>query len=102
VAARDRAGRQLRMTQRRENLQLVGLRETLEGSTRHGGAEVTTADGADYSDRPERSQVSAEELLQGSAPVRSGEDLAQDGVFDDGELEEFLADLIAMRQADLA
>jgi hypothetical protein len=34
--------------------------------------------------------------------VRSAEDLAEDGVFDDGELEEFLADLSAMRRADLA
>jgi hypothetical protein len=63
---------------------------------------VTTADSADYSGRPERPQVTADDLFQGSAPVRSGEDLAQDGVFDDGELEEFLADLTAMRHADLA
>jgi hypothetical protein len=34
--------------------------------------------------------------------MRSAEDLAEDGVFDDGELEEFLADLGAMRRADLA
>jgi len=46
--------------------------------------------------------VSADDLFQGSAPVRSAEDLAADGVFDDGELEEFLADLAAMRRADLA
>jgi hypothetical protein len=46
--------------------------------------------------------VSADDLFQGSAPVQSAEDLAADGVFDDGELEEFLADLAAMRRADLA
>jgi len=34
--------------------------------------------------------------------MRRAEDLAMDGVFEDGELEEFLADLAAMRRADLA
>jgi hypothetical protein len=34
--------------------------------------------------------------------VRSAEDLAHDGVFDDGEVEEFLADLYAMRRSDVA
>jgi hypothetical protein len=61
-----------------------------------------TADSADYSGRRGRSVASADELFQGSAPVRSAADLAEDGVFDDGELEEFLADLAAMRHADLA
>lgn len=61
-----------------------------------------TADSADYSGRRRRSVASADELFQGSAPVRSAADLAKDGVFDDGELEEFLADLAAMRRADLA
>lgn len=66
-----------------------------------GGAEVT-ANSADYTRRPDHAAVSADELFQGSAPVRSAEDLAQEGVFDDDELEEFLADLTAMRRADLA
>lgn len=61
-----------------------------------------TANSSDYSGRPERSEATAEELFQGSSPVRSAEDLAQDGVFDDGELEEFLVDLAAMRRVDLA
>lgn len=61
-----------------------------------------TVDSADHSGRPEHATPSADELFQGSAPVRSAEDLAQDGVFDDDELEEFLADLTAMRRADLA
>jgi hypothetical protein len=46
--------------------------------------------------------ASVDELFEGAAPVRSAEDLAEHGVFDDGELEEFLADLGAMRRADLA
>jgi hypothetical protein len=33
--------------------------------------------------------------------VRSAEDPAKDSVFDDIELKEFLADLAAMRRADL-
>jgi len=61
------------------------------------------ADSADYSGRWEQlAVVSADDLFQGSVPVQSAEDLAVDGVFDDGELEEFLADLAAMRRADLA
>jgi hypothetical protein len=46
--------------------------------------------------------TSVEELFEGSAPVRSAEDLAEDGVFDDGELKDFLADLTTMRRADVA
>ena len=62
-----------------------------------------TADSADYSDRRrQHAVVSVDDLFQGSVPVQSAEDLAMDGVFDDGELEEFLADLAAMRRADLA
>jgi hypothetical protein len=43
--------------------------------------------------------VSVDELFRGAAPVQSAEDLAEDGVFDDGELGEFLADLSPMRRA---
>lgn len=66
------------------------------------GSDVVTADSADHSGHRERSVASVDELFQGSVPVRSAEDLAEHGVFDDGELEEFLADLAAMRRADLA
>jgi hypothetical protein len=62
---------------------------------------IVTADNAEYS-RRRRKATSVDELFLGAAPVRSAEDLAEDGVFDDGELEEFLADLGAMRRADLA
>jgi hypothetical protein len=63
--------------------------------------DVVTVDSADCSGRRERS-FPADDLFRGSAVVRSAEDLAAGGVFDDGELEEFLADLAAMRRADLA
>jgi len=60
-----------------------------------------TAENAEHSGR-QRGAASVDELFEGAAPVRSAEDLAEYGVFDDGELEEFLADLGAMRRADLA
>jgi len=41
-------------------------------------------------------------LFRDSEPVRSADDLAREAVFDEGEVEEFLADLYAMRRADLA
>ena len=44
----------------------------------------------------------AEEIFKNSPPVQSAEDLARDGIFDDEELEEFLTDLNARRQTDLA
>jgi hypothetical protein len=45
---------------------------------------------------------SLEDIFGDSAPLRSAEDLAQDGIFDDGEVEEFIADLYAMRRSDVA
>jgi len=60
-----------------------------------------TAENAEYSGR-RRGVASVDEFFEGAAPIRSAEDLAEQGVFDDGELEEFLADLGAMRRADLA
>ncbi|MGH3516985.1 MAG: hypothetical protein ACRDQ7_06110 [Haloechinothrix sp.] len=61
-----------------------------------------TANSADYAGRPDHAQVTADELFQGATTVRSASDLAQDGVFDDAELEEFLTDLARTRRADLA
>lgn len=46
--------------------------------------------------------VSVDELFAGAEPVRSADDLARDGLFDGTELDEFLADLRAMRHADVA
>lgn len=80
---------------------MAGSRETLREAVELGG-DVVTADSADYSGLRGHLAASVDELFQGSAPVRSAADLAEDGVFDDGELEEFLADLAVMRRADLA
>lgn len=60
-----------------------------------------TADNAGHSGRP-YATASVDELFRGSAPVRSAEDLAAHGVFDDGEIDEFLTDLSMMRRADVA
>ena len=45
---------------------------------------------------------SLEDIFGDSGPLRSAEDLAQDGIFDDGEVEEFITDLYAMRRSDVA
>ena len=66
-----------------------------------GGVEVTV-NRADDPSRPARAKVLVDELFAGSPPVSTADDLAHEGVFDDGELEEFLADLAALRRADLA
>jgi hypothetical protein len=44
--------------------------------------------------------ASVDKLFEASAPIRSPEDLAEDGVIDDSELKEFLADLVAKRRTD--
>jgi hypothetical protein len=51
---------------------------------------------------PGRPRPSIEDLFQDGVPVRSADDLAREAVVDEGEVEEFLADLYAMRRADLA
>jgi hypothetical protein len=61
-----------------------------------------TVNRADEPNRPTRSKVVVDELFANSPPVSTADDLTQDGVFDDGELDEFLADLAALRRADLA
>ena len=60
-----------------------------------------TANRADHPLPPARSEHSVEDLFRGSAPITSANDLGQDGVFDDGELDEFLADLAGARRGDL-
>ena len=45
---------------------------------------------------------SAEDIFGDAAPLRSAEDVAQAGIFDDGEVEEFIADLYAMRCSGVA
>ncbi|MGQ0775027.1 MAG: hypothetical protein ACT4NY_11520 [Pseudonocardiales bacterium] len=61
-----------------------------------------TTNSPGYLTEPERSAHSIDEIFRGSKPVCSADDLARDGVFDEGELEEFLADLTAIRRAELA
>ena len=45
---------------------------------------------------------SIEDIFGDSAPLLAAEDLAHTGIFDDGEVEEFIADLYAMRRSDVA
>jgi len=52
--------------------------------------------------RPGGTRPSVDELFRDTQPVQSGDDLACQGVFADGEVEEFIADLRAMRRADLS
>jgi hypothetical protein len=59
------------------------------------GAAVSTA-------RPRQPTPTIGELFGSTEPVQSAEDLARPDIFDDGELEEFLADLYAMRRSDVA
>jgi len=57
------------------------------------------------SQRPNRRQASmptVDDVFGASEPVQKAEDLARSGVFDDGEVEQFLADLRAMRHSDIA
>lgn len=60
-----------------------------------------TADSADMG-RTVNSPATADELFEDAAVVQSAADLGQDGVFDDADLEDFLADLSAMRRSELA
>lgn len=63
------------------------------------------SDGTDYSDLlPGPRHVSAEELArqQGVRPIKSADDLRADLFESDDELDEFLADVHASRQANLA
>jgi hypothetical protein len=49
---------------------------------------------------PPLQPVTVEDIFGAGEPVRTAEDLAHDGVFGIGEVEEFLADLYAMRRSD--
>ena len=52
--------------------------------------------------QPHPAVPTVDDLFEGSEPVRKAEDLARNGVFDDDESEQFLADLNAMRRSDVA
>ena len=62
---------------------------------------MMTTDSADRS-MPQGGARSVDELFRDSEPLHTAEDLASGGVFEDGEVDDFLADLYAMRRADLA
>jgi len=62
---------------------------------------VTMSD-AGHPVRPGASGPSVEEMFRDTEPVRSAEDLAWEGVFAEGEVEEFLADLYAIRRSDVS
>ena len=62
---------------------------------------MTTSD-TTSSGQPNRAASTVDELFGASEPVRGAEDLGRKGVFDDGEVEQFLADLYAMRRSDIA
>ncbi len=52
--------------------------------------------------QPHPAVPTVDDLFDASEPVRKAEDLARNGVFDDGEVEQFLADLHAMRRSNVA
>lgn len=62
---------------------------------------TVTISNAGHPVRPGGSGPSVDELFRDAEPVRSAEDLAREGVFAEGEVEEFLADLYAMRRSDV-
>jgi hypothetical protein len=62
---------------------------------------VTTNDSSRPA-QPHPAVPTVENLFGASEPVRRAEDLARNGVFDDGEVEQFLADLYALRRSDVA
>ena len=43
-----------------------------------------------------------DDVFGASNPIQSAKDLARNVIFDDGEVEQFLADLYAMRRSDVA
>ncbi len=52
--------------------------------------------------RPYPATPTVDDLFEASEPIRNAEELARNGLFDDGEVEQFLADLHAMRRSDVA
>ncbi|MGH3803810.1 MAG: hypothetical protein ACRDTD_27490 [Pseudonocardiaceae bacterium] len=62
---------------------------------------IVTTSNAGHPAWPGGSRPSVDELFRDTEPVRCAEDLAREGIFAEGEVEEFLADLYAMRRSDV-
>jgi len=62
---------------------------------------TVTMSNAGHPVRPGGSGPSVEEVFRDTEPVGSAEDLAREGIFAEGEVEEFLADLSTMRRSDV-
>lgn len=62
---------------------------------------IVTMSSAEHPPGPGGAGPSIDELFGGTEPVRGAQDLAREGVFAQGEVEEFLADLYAMRRSTL-
>ncbi|MBW0090052.1 hypothetical protein I4I73_04690 [Pseudonocardia sp. KRD-184] len=60
---------------------------------------MSTTDPQPPAERP--TAPSVEDVFGDSGPLRSADDLARPGIVDDGEVEEFIADLHAMRRTDV-
>jgi hypothetical protein len=70
---------------------------------RPGGSRcIVTTSSAGQPERRDGTRPSVDDLFRDTQPVHSGDDLARQGVFAEGEVEEFIADLRAMRHADLS
>jgi hypothetical protein len=65
-------------------------------------AEAMTTSDPQPKPHPRPTSLTVDDIFGTSEPVHTGDDLARDGVFETGELEEFLADLYAMRRSDVA
>jgi hypothetical protein len=66
---------------------------------------AVTANNVAHAEYPEGDELSLDEMARrkGVRPVESVHDMARPGLFEsDGELEEFLAHVLASRHADLA
>ena len=51
---------------------------------------------------PPRAAPTPDELFEASEPIRKAENLARSGIFEDDDVDQFLADLYAVRRSDVA
>ena len=62
---------------------------------------MTTND-SQWPNRRQASMPTVDDVFGASEPIQKAEDLANNGIFDDGEVEQFLTDLYVMRRSDVA